>query len=168
MADEPREPAPAPGEPETGPARPAVSSTSTATEISRDPGTGYAPAAGTGQHRGPLGRAGNGPDLLPRFLAGVHAGWRRGITLLASAVMIAAVILAVIFAVHILFVVFSANPGNSIVEFINRWAGRFAWQFTDLFTPHSQRVAALANYGIAAIAYLIAGRILSGLIRRLA
>jgi hypothetical protein len=82
--------------------------------------------------------------------------------------MIVAVILAVIFAVHILFVVFSANPANSIVEFINRWADRFAWRFTSLFTPHSQKAGALANFGIAAIVYLIAGRIVAGIIRRFA
>lgn len=105
-------------------------------------------------------------DLAVQFLRALRAGWARGISLLASAVMIAAVVIAVIFAVHILFVVFSANPANSIVQFVNRWAQQFAWRFSSLFTPHSQRLAVLADYGIAAIAYLVAGRIVAGVIRR--
>jgi hypothetical protein len=36
-----------------------------------------------------------------------------------------------------------------------------------LFVPHDPRVATLANYGIAAVACLIAGRIAAAIIRRL-
>ena len=41
------------------------------------------------------------------------------------------------------------------------------WNFRDLFVPHDPRVATLANYGIAAVAYLIAGRLAAAVIRRL-
>jgi hypothetical protein len=167
MADEQQQPQPVPYQPAEG-------TTSAAT--SAGPGTGTALPGGvaTAQQAradGPPGnggrrRARNRRDLGGQFLQGMRTGWTRGIGLLASAVMIFAVILAVIFAVHILFAVFGANQANSIVEFVNQWAGRFAWRFSSLFTPHSQKVAALANFGIAAVAYLIAGRIVAGIIRR--
>jgi hypothetical protein len=107
-------------------------------------------------------------DGAVQFAKAVRAGWARGIGLIASAVMIVAVIVAVILAVHILFAVFNANPHNSIVDFVNHWAAQFAWHFKSLFTPKSQRIATLANYGIAAIIYVIAGRIIAGIIRRFA
>lgn len=171
MADEQQKPQPVPYEPAE---RATPAATGTGQGLSPVPGP--AGAVATAQAPGPDGppgaagrrRARPRQDLAIQFLRAVRAGWARGIGLLASAVMIVAVVLAVIFAVHILFVVFSANPANSIVEFINRWADRFAWEFNSLFTPHSQKVAALANYGIAAVVYLIAGRIVAGIIRRLA
>lgn len=85
----------------------------------------------------------------------------------ATLVTVAATIICVLLALHIAFVVFSANRGNPIVRTVNDWAEWFAWQFQDMFTPKDQRVAVLVNYGIAAAAYLIAGRVAAGLIRRI-
>ena len=85
----------------------------------------------------------------------------------ATAVRVAATIICVLLALHIAFVVFKANQANSIVRTINDWADWFAWRFRDMFVPKDERVRVLADYGIAAVAYLIAGRIVSGLLARI-
>ena len=85
----------------------------------------------------------------------------------ATLVTVAAMIICVLLALHIAFVVFTANQANPIVRTVNDWADWFAWQFRDVFTPKDQRVAAIVNYGIAATVYLIAGRVAAGLIRRI-
>jgi hypothetical protein len=92
--------------------------------------------------------------------------WRRGIEAVATAVVVAAVIVAIILAVHVVFVVFEANNANSLVTTINDWADTLAWKFRDVFTPENPKTAAFVNYGLAAVIYLIAGRIVAGLIRR--
>jgi hypothetical protein len=93
-------------------------------------------------------------------------GWRRIRDALATAVVIVAAAVAIILAVHVVFVVFEANGANGIVKTINSWADFFAWNFKDIFTPTDPKAAALVNYGLAAAVYLIVGRVLAALIRR--
>jgi hypothetical protein len=92
--------------------------------------------------------------------------WKRGIDAIATAVVIAAVVVAIILAVHVVFVVFEANGANSLVTTINDWADTLAWKFKDVFTPENPKAAAFVNYGLAAVIYLIAGRLVAGLVRR--
>ena len=98
---------------------------------------------------------------------GLRTGLRRVTDIAANLVGIAAMIICVLLALHIAFVVFSANGDNAIVSAVNRWADWFAWRFHDIFVPKDERVGVLVNYGIAAVVYLIAGRVASGLIRRI-
>jgi hypothetical protein len=98
---------------------------------------------------------------------GIRAGVKRVTDAAATAVRIIAMIICVLLALHIAFVVFTANEANSIVRSVNDWADWFAWRFRDIFVPKDQRVGVLVNYGIAAVVYLIAGRIAAGLIRRI-
>jgi hypothetical protein len=114
------------------------------------------PAERTAQRSG---RHRPGPDL--------RAALTRITGLLATAVAVAATVIAVLLALHIAFVVFSANHGNPIVRTVDDWADRLAWEFRDMFTPKDRRVAVLVNYGIAAVVYLVAGRVGAGLIRRI-
>jgi hypothetical protein len=100
----------------------------------------------------------NGVDL--------RAGVRRAAELAAGLVGVAATVICVLLALHIAFVVFSANDDNAIVSTVNGWADWFAWRFHDMFVPKDERVRVLVNYGIAAVVYLIAGRVVAGLIRR--
>jgi hypothetical protein len=93
-------------------------------------------------------------------------GWRRIRDALATAVVIVAATVAIILAVHVVFVVFEANGANGIVKTINSWADTLAWNFKDIFTPTDPKAAALVNYGLAAAIYLIAGRVVAALIRR--
>ncbi|MEV5748062.1 hypothetical protein AB0L00_09610 [Actinoallomurus sp. NPDC052308] len=94
-------------------------------------------------------------------------GLGRATGVLATLVAVAATVIAVVLALHIAFVVFSANQANPIVRTVNDWSRGLAWEFRDLFTPKDRRVAVLVDYGIAAVVYLIAGRVGAGLIRRI-
>jgi hypothetical protein len=97
----------------------------------------------------------------------LRTGVRRASDIAAELVGIVATIICVLLALHIAFVVFSANGDNTIVRAVNNWADRFAWRFHDIFVPKDERVGVLVNYGLAAFVYLIAGRVAAGLIRRI-
>jgi hypothetical protein len=102
-----------------------------------------------------------------RDRAGVRKGVKRVTDAVAAFVRIAAMVICILLALHIAFVVFSANGDNAIVRTVNTWADWFAWRFRDMFVPKDHRVEVLVNYGIAAVVYLIAGRVIAGLIARL-
>lgn len=113
----------------------------------------------TTTHRGPGHRSRDGESL--------RTGVRRASGTAADLVRILAMIICVLLALHIAFVVFSANRDNSIVRTVNDGADWFAWRFRDMFVPKDERVGVLVNYGIAAVVYLIVGRVAAGLIRRI-
>jgi hypothetical protein len=79
---------------------------------------------------------------------------------------IAAIVIAAILVAHIVFVLLGANAGNDIVHTVGNWAAWFATWFLNLFTPSSYKVATTLNYGLAAICYLVAGRLLATVINR--
>ena len=70
---------------------------------------------------------------------------------------------AEVFVVFLLGTVLMRAAGCTI----NDWADWFGWRFRDIFVPKDERVGVLVNFGIAAVVYLIAGRIVAGLIRRI-
>lgn len=76
------------------------------------------------------------------------------------------VVLAVIIVMHIIFVLVNANPGNAIVNTDATWASYLAAWFKDLFTPSSYKLAVVLNYGLAAVFFIVVGRLLGGLISR--
>jgi hypothetical protein len=98
---------------------------------------------------------------------GLRTGLRRVCDTAADVVRLGAMIICVLLALHIAFVVFSANHDNAIVRTVDDGADWFAWQFRDIFVPKDERVGVLVNYGIAAVVYLIAGRVVGGLFRRI-
>jgi hypothetical protein len=79
---------------------------------------------------------------------------------------ILAIVIAVILVLHIVFVLLGANAGNDIVRTIGDWATWFATWFLNMFTPSSYKLAVTLNYGLAAICYLLVGRILATVINR--
>ncbi|MQY09841.1 hypothetical protein [Actinomadura macrotermitis] len=99
---------------------------------------------------------------------GAAAARRRTVSLLAGVVSAITTIIVLILAVHIVFVAFEANTGNALVGRIADWADGLAWQFKDVFEPADAKVRVAVNYGLAAVVYLVIGRLLVGLIRRLA
>ncbi|GLY74543.1 hypothetical protein Airi01_028100 [Actinoallomurus iriomotensis] len=107
------------------------------------------------------------PGHRARDAESLRTGVRRVSGRAADLVRILAMIICVLLALHIAFVVFSANRDNSIVRTVNDWADWFAWRFRDMFVPKDERVGVLVNYGIAAVVYLIAGRVAAALIRRI-
>jgi hypothetical protein len=116
---------------------------------------------------GPSRTARRGPGRRARNGNGLRTGLGRASDLAANLVRILAMIICVLLALHIAFVVFSANQDNTIVRTVNDWADWFAWRFRDMFVPKDERVGVLVNYGIAAVVYLLAGRVLGSLIRRI-
>jgi len=97
----------------------------------------------------------------------LREGWKRVVNAVATAVIIVSVVIAIFLALHIVFVVFEANKDNGIVEFINGWATDLAYGFKDLFVPKDPSIRVTVNYALAAVVYLVVGRILAGVIRRL-
>ncbi len=92
----------------------------------------------------------------------------RILSLLAGLIMLVAVLVAIVLVLHIVFVVFRANPDNAIVEFVDGLAGTLAWRFESLFLLDRQSLQVLVNFGLAAVVYLVVGTLLSRVIRSLA
>ena len=93
---------------------------------------------------------------------------------LAIVVTAAAGIFAAVLVLHIVFVLFKATPTNSIVKHINTYAYDLAGPFRTLFAFKEKKhlpnvkLTDAVNYGIAAIAYLLGGRIVAAALRKLA
>lgn len=75
-------------------------------------------------------------------------------------VFLAAVIIAIILILHIIFVLLDANPNNDIVRTDADWAGWLATWFKDLFTPSNPKLNVFLNYGLATLVFLAIGGIL--------
>jgi hypothetical protein len=116
-------------------------------------------------------RTENGPQTLvlrPRPTSGFRPASRRTVDVLTVLINWAAALAAIVLALHILFVVFTTNGSNTIVSTVAHWARWLAWEFKDVFVPSNHKVSVLVNYGLAAIVYLIVGRVLVALLQRLA
>ena len=92
---------------------------------------------------------------------------------LAVIVTAAAAILAGILVLHIVFVLFKATPTNGIVKHVNSYAHDIAGPFRTMFAFTSKgkpnvKLTETVNYGIAALAYLVGGRVFASLLRKLA
>ena len=81
-------------------------------------------------------------------------------------VELAAIVIAVIIVLHIIFVLIGANGANDIVSTDSDWASTLAAWFKDLFTPSNYKLAVTINYGLAALFYLAIGRIIATLVNR--
>ena len=92
---------------------------------------------------------------------------RRAVALLAAAVSVATTVVVAVLAVHIVFTAFEANTGNDLVRWFGDRATDLCWQFKDVFQPENPKVEVAVNYGLAALVYLVIGRIVVGLVRRL-
>lgn len=99
--------------------------------------------------------------------AGAGVAKDRILSFLASLIMVVAVLVALVLALHIVFVILGANPDNAIVEFVDGLAGTLAWRFESLFLLNRMSVEVLVNFGLAAVVYLIIGAVLSRLLRSL-
>lgn len=82
-------------------------------------------------------------------------------------VSVLSTLFAVALALHIVFVIFDANQANPLVTLAADLAEGLVVFFRDLFTPEDARVGVLVNYGMAAIFWLIVGRIVIALLRRI-
>jgi hypothetical protein len=110
------------------------------------------------------GPAQDAPAERPRTgatAAGAAAG--AGV-LLARAIRIVTGVFALIIAIGIAFVVFDANPGNTIVSHVHDWAQSLAGPFDGMFRLHGPKTSVALNWGIAAIVWLVIGSLLARIV----
>ncbi|MFI0351639.1 hypothetical protein [Actinomadura sp. 9N407] len=119
----------------------------------------------TGTTTEPGGTSHHRASRMPRFATDAR---KRVARVLATIVSVLTTVVVAVLAVHIVFVAFEANTANELVRTVAGWAGDLAWQFRDVFQPADHKLEVAVNYGLAALVYLIIGRIVVGLIRRLA
>ena len=85
------------------------------------------------------------------------SGSAMGVGLLARVVSVVVSVIVLIIVAGILLVLLKANASNSIVSQVHDWARSLAGPFDSIFSFHDTRDAIAANWGIAALVYLIVG-----------
>ena len=93
--------------------------------------------------------------------------WVAGVT--ATTVSLLAVVAAIVLGVHVAFVVLDADAGDGAVRLFGRLAGRLApgaAGLADLVPGQDPKLRAAVAYAVVAGLYLVAGQLVSRLIRR--
>ncbi|GAB3299653.1 hypothetical protein GCM10027563_44000 [Parasphingorhabdus pacifica] len=85
---------------------------------------------------------------------------------IATVVQLFTGLIATVFVLHIVFVIAGANQGSGIVSFVYGTAKVFVLGFGDVFTPGDATMGLVLNYGLAAIVYLVLGKVVAGALRR--
>lgn len=85
---------------------------------------------------------------------------------IANAIHLLTAFIAFVFVLHIVFTLFGANQDNGFVSFVYGVAKVFVFGFGDVFTPDDAKIGLIANYGLAAVVYLVVGRVLYRTLRR--
>lgn len=86
--------------------------------------------------------------------------------MIATGVHLFTGLIATVFVLHIVFVIAGANQSSGIVSFVYSTAKIFVFGFGDVFTPGDATIGLVLNYGLAAIVYVILGRVIAGALRR--
>ncbi|SFS54831.1 hypothetical protein SAMN05660874_01724 [Saccharopolyspora flava] len=81
-------------------------------------------------------------------------------------VQVLTALIALVFVLHIVFSVSGANQDNDFVAFTYGTAKFFVLGLGDVFTPGDATIGLVLNYGLAALIYLFAGRIIARALRR--
>lgn len=76
-------------------------------------------------------------------------------------------LVAALIVLGIAFVALKANPHNSIVKAVHDAAHFLVGPFDRLFTPKDARLAVAIDWGIAAVVYVILGRLVARLLTAL-
>ena len=93
---------------------------------------------------------------------------RRTVSIACTIINVVCAIFAVVLALHIVLVLGEANQSNGFASLINDWSKAVSLGLRDLFVPENLKVRTFLNDGLAAIAWLAIGGLLTYLIRRLA
>ena len=93
-------------------------------------------------------------------------GRNDGADSVANIIHVVTSVIATVFVLHILFVVFDANQGNEFVSFVYGLAQVLVLGLGDVFTPDDALLGVVLNYGLAALIYLVIGRLIVKSIRR--
>jgi hypothetical protein len=75
-------------------------------------------------------------------------------------------VIAVIIVAHVLFVLFGANAGNTLVTFVREWASVLALWFHDLFNTGNATMNLIVNYGLAIVFWLVVTGFIARLVAR--
>jgi uncharacterized protein YggT (Ycf19 family) len=97
--------------------------------------------------------------------AGVAAGARTGLSLLARVVSLITAIVVGIIVIGIVLVLLKANPTNQIVSFFHDTAKTLVGPFKDVFSIKGRKGIAV-NWGLAAVVYAIVGGFIVRLLSR--
>jgi cytochrome oxidase Cu insertion factor (SCO1/SenC/PrrC family) len=95
-----------------------------------------------------------------------YAGGAMARASIARAVMLVAYAIAAILVLGILLVVLKANPSNDIVQFVRDAAGTLAGPFDNLFTLDSNKAEKAVNWGLAAVVWVVLGKLIARLLLR--
>jgi hypothetical protein len=112
------------------------------------------------------GSSGSGSGKGKQALTSVGSGVRKLRNLIASLIWLVAVLAAAVLALGALFTALDqTNQSNEIVRWILERGHDLVGPFKDLFRLETAKNTLLVNWGIAALVYLIAGKIVERIIR---
>jgi hypothetical protein len=137
--------------------------TSVTTPVSKVPAT----SAGASGNKPPTGRTAVGSSGKGKQTLGtVGSGVKRLRNLLASLIWLVAVLAAAVLALGALFTALDqTNQSNEIVRWVLERGQDLVGPFKDLFRLETAKNTLLVNWGIAALVYLIAGKIIERFVR---
>ena len=95
-----------------------------------------------------------------------YAGRAMARASIARAVTLITGVIAAILVIGILLVVLEANRSNELVQAVRDAAQFLAGPFDGLFTLERNKVEVAVNWGIAAIVWLLLGRLIARLLLR--
>ena len=99
--------------------------------------------------------------------AGVRRAVRTVLDVAAFVVRLVGFVMAAVLVVRLALAFVPVNPGNVIVEWIGRLADTVVWGFRDLFLPVDPLIGLVANYGLAAVFWLVVGLVVAGVLSAL-
>ena len=85
---------------------------------------------------------------------------------LARAVILVTSLVAAVLVIGILLVVLEANRSNELVQIVRDAARFLAGPFDGLFSLERNKVEVAVNWGIAAVVWLVLGRLIARLLLR--
>jgi hypothetical protein len=107
------------------------------------------------------------PGRIPRttLIAG-RSAWAAGSAMITVARLVRLItgLVVLVIAIAIVLRVAGANPSNSVVSGFHDAGKWLVWPFRNVFTIHNAKGNLAANWGLAAVVYLIAGSLIAGLI----
>ncbi len=118
--------------------------------------------------RRPVRTSGSGPSRTRG--AAARGAWALGSVLLAISrlVRLVTALVALLIVVAIVLRVLGANPGNVIVRDIHDVAKALVGPFKNVFSLKNPKASIAANWGLAAVVWLVVGSVIASLIARIA
>lgn len=128
-------------------------------------------ALATRRNAGPGAPTRGATARVPRTrVAAARGAWAIGSLMLAIArlvrLLVGLVVLVIVAA--IILRVAGANPGNAIVRDVHDVAKALVGPFKNVFTIKNPKASIAANWGLAAVVWLVVGSLVAGLIARIA